>query len=188
MHITGLLTPLPGNCDGTDITGLTINQMFPAYTGHVGLFTPGKLDIVEAVALFIPSVSYGQEGCSKKMHRECACFATLTAVFRSSRVPCTHLQSASDSSSAARPGARWSPPRSELDSNPVQLSARSGSPFPRHPAMNAAPKSSSASCWLCARHLSQMLAASCSRHRAHGIRWWNSMNSRDPQRRPSRDV
>ncbi len=60
----GLLMPLPGNYDGTDITGITINQMFPAYPGHLGLFTLGKLDIIDAVTLFFPSVGYGQEGFS----------------------------------------------------------------------------------------------------------------------------
>jgi porin len=58
----GLLMPLPGDFEGTDITGLTINQSFPFYAGHLGLFTFGKLDIVDAVTLFFPSVAYGQEG------------------------------------------------------------------------------------------------------------------------------
>jgi porin len=59
---TGLLMPLPGDYDGTDITGLTANQYFPVGEGHLGMFTLGKLDIVDALTLFFPSVGYGQEG------------------------------------------------------------------------------------------------------------------------------
>jgi porin len=59
---TELLMPLPGKYSDSDITGLTINQMFPLYAGHEGLLTLGKLDIIDAVTLFFPSVAYGQEG------------------------------------------------------------------------------------------------------------------------------
>jgi porin len=59
---TGLLMPLPGDYHGTDITGLTVNQYFPVGKEHLGLFTLGKLDILDAVTLFFPSVGYGQEG------------------------------------------------------------------------------------------------------------------------------
>ena len=54
--------PLPGNYHNTDITGLTGNQYFPAGADHLGLLTLGKLDILDAVTLFFPSVAYGQEG------------------------------------------------------------------------------------------------------------------------------
>ena len=46
----------------TDITGLTVNQYFPVGREHLGLLTLGKLDILDAVSLFFPSVGYGQEG------------------------------------------------------------------------------------------------------------------------------
>jgi porin len=59
---TGMLMPLPGDYDGTNITGLTVNQFFPLGENHLGLFTLGKLDIIDAVTLFFPSVGYGQEG------------------------------------------------------------------------------------------------------------------------------
>ena len=59
---TGLLMPLPGDYDGTDITGLTVNQYLPLTESHLGLLTLGKLDILDAVTLFFPSVGYGQEG------------------------------------------------------------------------------------------------------------------------------
>jgi porin len=61
---TGLLMPLPGGYNGTDVTGLLVNQMFPLYAGHEGLLSLGKIDILDAVTLFFPSVSYGQEGFS----------------------------------------------------------------------------------------------------------------------------
>ena len=59
---TELLMPLPGKYSDSDITGLTINQYFPLYEGHLGLATLGKLDVIDAVTLFFPSVGYGQEG------------------------------------------------------------------------------------------------------------------------------
>jgi porin len=59
---TGMLMPLPGDYDGTDMTGLTVNQFFPVGQKHLGMFTLGKLDILDAVSLFFPHVGYGQEG------------------------------------------------------------------------------------------------------------------------------
>jgi porin len=59
---TELLMPLPGKYSDSDITGLTINQTFPLYAGHEGLLTLGKVDVIDAVTLFFPSVGYGQEG------------------------------------------------------------------------------------------------------------------------------
>jgi hypothetical protein len=53
---------LPGDYRGTDITGLRVDQYFPLYEGHLGLFSIGMLDIIDAVTLFFPYVGYGQEG------------------------------------------------------------------------------------------------------------------------------
>jgi porin len=61
---TGLMMPLPGDYHDTDITGLTVNQYFPAGEDHIGLLTLGKLDILDAVSMFFPSVGFGQEGFS----------------------------------------------------------------------------------------------------------------------------
>jgi len=58
----GLIMPLPGSYTGTDVTGLLVNQTFPLYDKHLGLFTLGKIDIIDAVTLFFPTVGYGQEG------------------------------------------------------------------------------------------------------------------------------
>jgi porin len=62
LENTGLLMPLPGDYYGTNITGLLVNQIFPLYAGHLGLLSLGKIDILDAVTLFFPSVAYGQEG------------------------------------------------------------------------------------------------------------------------------
>jgi porin len=59
---TGMLMPLPGDYHDTDITGLIVNQYFPAGEEHIGLLTLGKIDILDAVTLFFPYASYGQEG------------------------------------------------------------------------------------------------------------------------------
>jgi porin len=59
---TELLMPLPGKYSDSDITGLTINQYFPLYKGHLGMATLGKLDVIDAVSLFFPTVNHGQEG------------------------------------------------------------------------------------------------------------------------------
>ena len=61
LENTGMLMPAPGDYHDTDITGLTVNQSFPFFEGHLGLFTLGKLDIIDAVSLFFPNVAYGQE-------------------------------------------------------------------------------------------------------------------------------
>jgi porin len=59
---TGMLMPLPGDYSDTDVTGLLANQTFPLGKEHTGLASIGKIDIVDAVSLFFPSVDYGQEG------------------------------------------------------------------------------------------------------------------------------
>jgi len=58
----GLMMPLPGNYDGTDITGLTVSQFFPLFAGRLGNVTVGKLDVIDLVTGFFPNVGYGQEG------------------------------------------------------------------------------------------------------------------------------
>jgi porin len=62
LENTGLLMPVPGDYHDTDITGLLVNQVFPVGKEHIGLLTLGKIDILDAVSLFFPSVNYGQEG------------------------------------------------------------------------------------------------------------------------------
>jgi len=62
LQNTGMLQPAPGDYQDTNITGLLVNQMFPVGDEHLGLFSIGKIDIIDAVTLFFPSVGYGQEG------------------------------------------------------------------------------------------------------------------------------
>ena len=62
LENAGMIMQLPGSYHGTDITGLLVNQMFPLYAGHEGLLSLGKIDIIDAITLFFPSVAYGQEG------------------------------------------------------------------------------------------------------------------------------
>jgi porin len=58
----GPIMPLPGSYTGTDVTGLTLTQTFPAFTGRIGVITLGKIDVIDTVTMFFPSVGYGQEG------------------------------------------------------------------------------------------------------------------------------
>ena len=58
----GLAMQLPGGYSGTDVTGLLVNQTFPIYPGREALLSVGKIDVVDALTLFFPHVSYGQEG------------------------------------------------------------------------------------------------------------------------------
>jgi porin len=62
LENAGLIMQLPGTYNGTDITGLLLNQEFPLYSGHMGLLSLGKIDVIDAVTLFFPGVDYGQEG------------------------------------------------------------------------------------------------------------------------------
>jgi porin len=64
LQNAGMLMPSPGGYHQGDITGLTVNQYFPVGEKHLGLFTLGKIDVIDAVTLFFPSVAYGQEGFS----------------------------------------------------------------------------------------------------------------------------
>jgi porin len=43
-------------------TRLTFKNLIPLGEEHLGMFTLGKLDVIDAVTLFFPSVGYGQEG------------------------------------------------------------------------------------------------------------------------------
>ena len=61
---TALMMPAPGNYKGTNVTGLTVTQMFPLYEGHLGSVTVGMLDAIDLVTGFFPHIGYGQEGFS----------------------------------------------------------------------------------------------------------------------------
>ena len=58
---TGLLSPGIGNYHGTDVTGLTLTQMFPFF-GKPAMINGGILNVVDLVTGFFPNVGYGQEG------------------------------------------------------------------------------------------------------------------------------
>jgi hypothetical protein len=62
LENAGMLMPLPGDYDGTDITGLTVSQFFPFFGGRLGNVTAGKLDVIDLVTGFFPNLGYGQEG------------------------------------------------------------------------------------------------------------------------------
>ena len=62
LENAGMIMQLPGDYNGTDMTGFLVNQTFPLYAGHEGLLSFGKIDIIDAVTLFFPYVNYGQEG------------------------------------------------------------------------------------------------------------------------------
>jgi porin len=59
---TGTLMPLPGTYTGTDVTGLTLTQALPVFSGRIGVLTLGKIDVIDTVTMFFPSAAYGQEG------------------------------------------------------------------------------------------------------------------------------
>ena len=56
---TGMLTPLPGGYQGTDITGFMVTQTF--LDGGLELFF-GKLNTIDLVTTIFPEYGYGQEG------------------------------------------------------------------------------------------------------------------------------
>jgi len=58
----GMIMPLPGTYTGTDVTGLTITQTMPAFTGRTLEVSLGKLDVFDVVTGFFPWAAYGQEG------------------------------------------------------------------------------------------------------------------------------
>lgn len=57
----GPIMPLPGNYTGTDVTGLTITQSLPVFADRIGVLTLGKIDVIDTITMFFPSVGYGQE-------------------------------------------------------------------------------------------------------------------------------
>jgi porin len=61
LQNTGLLMPGTGNYHGTDVTGLTLTQMFPFF-GKPAMINGGILDVLDLVTGFFPNVGYGQEG------------------------------------------------------------------------------------------------------------------------------
>jgi porin len=58
----GMIMPLPGTYTGTDVTGLTISQSMPVFAGRQAIVTLGKIDVIDTLTGFFPSVGYGQEG------------------------------------------------------------------------------------------------------------------------------
>lgn len=58
---TGMVSQLPGEYHGTDITGLIASQTFPL-GDKVGDLLIGKFDVVDTVTGFFPNLAYGQEG------------------------------------------------------------------------------------------------------------------------------
>ncbi|MGI9415169.1 MAG: carbohydrate porin [Hyphomicrobiales bacterium] len=62
LQNAGLLMPLPGDYNNTDITGLMVTQAFPFFGGRIGVVAGGKFDVIDLVTAFFPNVGYGQEG------------------------------------------------------------------------------------------------------------------------------
>jgi hypothetical protein len=58
----GPIMPLPGDYTGTDVTGLTVTQYLPAFPGRIAGITLGKIDVIDTLTMFFPSVGYAQEG------------------------------------------------------------------------------------------------------------------------------
>jgi porin len=56
---TVLLMPLPGDYEGSQVTGLTVTQQL--FDGRADVFL-GKLDVIDLVTGFFPQVAFGQEG------------------------------------------------------------------------------------------------------------------------------
>jgi porin len=61
LQNAGMLSPSPGDYHGTDITGLTVSKFFPLF-GQLAQGTLGKLNAIDLVTGFFPSIAYGQEG------------------------------------------------------------------------------------------------------------------------------
>lgn len=61
LQNTGMLMPSPGDYDHTDITGVTVSQYLP-FMGGLANVTVGKIDVVDTLNGFFPSIGYGQEG------------------------------------------------------------------------------------------------------------------------------
>ena len=58
----GMMMPLPGGYEGTNITGAMLSQTWPLWDGLVGNVVAGKLDAIDLVTGFFPSLDYGQSG------------------------------------------------------------------------------------------------------------------------------
>jgi hypothetical protein len=58
----GPFMPLPGTYTGTDVTGLIVSQTLPFFGGRLANITLGKLDVIDTLTGFFPSIGYGQEG------------------------------------------------------------------------------------------------------------------------------
>jgi hypothetical protein len=54
--------PLPGTYTGTDVTGLILSQNLPFFGGRLFNIELGKLDVIDTLTGFFPSIGYGQEG------------------------------------------------------------------------------------------------------------------------------
>ena len=61
LQNTGLLSPGIGDYHGTDVTGLTLTQMFPFF-GKPAMINGGILDVIDLATGFFPNIGYGQEG------------------------------------------------------------------------------------------------------------------------------
>jgi porin len=57
----GMMMPLPGDYNGTDITGLTASQMFPLFD-RPAVVSFGKLDLIDTLTELFPWIGYGQDG------------------------------------------------------------------------------------------------------------------------------
>jgi porin len=61
LQNAGMLMPSPGGYNNTDITGLILSQNFSFFGGQANVIG-GKLDVIDTVTGFFPSIGYGQEG------------------------------------------------------------------------------------------------------------------------------
>lgn len=61
LQNAGMLSQLPGDYNGTDVTGLIATQYLPVF-GGVGALVVGKHDVIDTVTGFFPHLGYGQEG------------------------------------------------------------------------------------------------------------------------------
>jgi porin len=60
LENTGMLMPAPGDWDKTELTGLTVSQYLPIF--GLSFAEAGKIDVIDTLGLFFPSVAGGQEG------------------------------------------------------------------------------------------------------------------------------
>ena len=62
LQNAGLLMPLPGDYQGTDVTGIMVSQNLPFFFDRIANVTFGKLDVIDLVTQFFPEAGYGQDG------------------------------------------------------------------------------------------------------------------------------